>query len=93
MWQIYEKKTLTKIIRKIPVHVLQHYEIWKQLVEFEGPQGLRAIKGFHDEALKGGWDGYRSSRLTREWRVIYKVEDKQCEVYVIDLNHHDYRSK
>ena len=93
MWQIYEKKTLEKIIRKIPSHVLKHYEIWKQLVEFAGPQGLRFVKGFHDEALKGSWEGYRSSRLTREWRVIYKVENKQYEVYVIDLNHHDYRSK
>ena len=91
MWLIYEKKSLIKTMRKIPVHVLKHYEIWKQIVELEGPQGLRLIKGFHDEALKGNWEGYRSSRLTREWRVIYKVEHKQFEIYVIDVNHHDYR--
>ena len=64
--------------------------ISKHIVELEGPQGLRLIKGFHDEALKGEWKGFRSSRLTREWRVIYKVECKQFEVYVIDVNHHDY---
>ncbi len=91
MWTIFEKKTLVKTIRKIPIHVLKHYELWKGIVELEGVQGLRLIKGFHDEALRGEWDGYRSSRLTREWRVIYKVEDKLCEVYVIDVNHHDYR--
>jgi hypothetical protein len=26
-----------------------------------GPPGLRAIKGFHDEALAGEWKGHRSS--------------------------------
>jgi proteic killer suppression protein len=91
MWSVYEKKSLIKVIRKIPVHVLKHYELWKQIIELEGPQGLRLIKGFHDEALKGPWEGYRSSRLTKGWRVIYKVEHKQCEIYVIDVNHHDYR--
>ncbi len=91
MWQIYEKKALLKAIGKIPKHVLKHYEIWKQLVQLEGPQGLRLIKGFHDEALKGDWLGYRSSRLTREWRVIYRIENEQCEVYVVEVNHHDYR--
>ncbi|CAN5409800.1 hypothetical protein BH10PSE19_BH10PSE19_07620 [soil metagenome] len=91
MWTIYEKKNLLKIIRKIPLHILKHYEIWKHIIELEGPQGLRLIEGFHDEALKGEWERYRSSRLSREWRVIYKVEDTQCEVYIIDVNHHDYR--
>lgn len=91
MWSIYEKKSLIKNIRRIPVYVLKHYELWKQIVELEGPQGLQLIKGFHDEALKGQWNGYRSSLLTREWRVIYKIENEQCEVYVIDVNHHDYR--
>lgn len=91
MWQIYEKKSLLKTIRKTPSHVLKHYEVWKQIIELEGPSGLYLIKGFKDEALKGQWNGFRSSRLTRDWRVIYKVEDQQLEIYVIDVNHHDYR--
>jgi toxin HigB-1 len=37
------------------------------------PMGLRLIKGFHDEALAGGWKGCRSSRLGDQWRVIYRV--------------------
>lgn len=90
MWQIYEKKLLLKAIKKIPSHVLKHYEMWKQIVELEGPQGLRWIKGFYDEALKGQWKGYRSSRLSLGWRVIYKVENQTFEIYVIDVNHHDY---
>ncbi len=52
MWNLFEKKTLLRKIKKIPSHVLNHYEIWKSIVELEGPQGLKWIKGFHDEALK-----------------------------------------
>ncbi len=50
-----------------------------------GPDGLRLIKGFHDEALKGEWNGHRSSRLGKQYRVIYKIENRQCYVQVINL--------
>jgi addiction module RelE/StbE family toxin len=93
MWTIYEKKTLLKTLRKTPIEVVKHYELWKRIVELEGIQGLKLIKGFHDEALKGQWAGYRSSRLTNQWRVIYKTEKKLLEVYVIDVNSHDYRKR
>lgn len=91
MWTIYEDKNLIKGIRKIPIAILRHYELWKRIVEMDGPRGLRLIKGFHDEALKGKWKGFRSSRLSLQWRVIYKIENKQFEVYVIDVNAHDYK--
>jgi addiction module RelE/StbE family toxin len=90
MWVIYEKKQLIKSIRKVPLTIQKHYELWKRIVELEGPQGLRHIKSYHDEALKGIWIGYRSSRLTLQWRVIYKIEKEYCQVYVIDVNTHDY---
>jgi addiction module RelE/StbE family toxin len=90
MWTIYEKKQLSKTIAKIPSRIRKHYELWKRIVEFEGPQGLRLIKDFHDEALRGEWKGYRSSRLSLQWRVIYKIENKQLEVYVIEVNAHEY---
>lgn len=91
MWKIYEKQDLVKAIKKIPLRILKHYELWKRIVEQEGPRGLRLIKGFHDEALKGKWKGYRSSRLSAQWRVLYRVENGQFEVYVIDINPHDYK--
>jgi addiction module RelE/StbE family toxin len=67
-------------------------ELWKRIVEIEGPQGLRLIKGFYDEALqgKGKWKRYRSSRLSLQWRIIYKVEQYQLQIYVLDINPHDY---
>lgn len=55
-----------------------------------GPQGLRFIKGFHDEKLKGRWIGYRSSRLNIQCRVIYRIESRQLIVEVFDITLHDY---
>jgi addiction module RelE/StbE family toxin len=93
MWQIFEKKSIIKSIRKIPKEALKHYEIWKRIIELEGPSGLRMIKGFYDEALKGNLENFRSSRLTKQWRVIYKIEKQMLEVFVIDINPHDYRRR
>ena len=58
-----------------------------------GPQGLRAITGFHDEALKGERKGQRSSRLNEQYRVIYEISAKEVLVYVLELTAHDYRRK
>jgi len=55
--------------------------------------GLRQVKGFRDEALRGEWKGYRSSHLNLQYRVIYKIEKEQILVQVVDVTAHDYRSK
>lgn len=93
MWEVFEKKSLTKVIRKLPNEVLKHYELWKRIIELDGPAGLRKIKGYHDESLKGRWQGYRSSRLNKQWRVIYKVEVNELQVFVLDINPHDYKRR
>lgn len=90
MWKIYEKKDAAKALAKCPSEVNARYEAWKRIVELEGPTGLRAIKGFHDEALKGEWKGFRSSRLGIKWRVIYLVKDGELEVYVFEVTPHKY---
>jgi len=63
----------------------------KDIVTISGPSGLRLIKGFHDEGLRGEWKGYRSSRLGLQFRVIYKIVAQQVLVQVIDIPAHDYR--
>lgn len=90
MWEVYEKKTIQKDIKKVPHEVLLRYEAWKRIVELSGPQGLKLIKGFNDEALKGQWKGFRSSRLNIKWRLIYKVEKGVFEVYIIEITPHKY---
>lgn len=93
MWSIYEHRDVDKQLRSVPVDVLKRYEKWKDIVFLSGPAGLRLIKGFRDEALKGKWKGYRSSRLNKQYRVIYEVEQEKILVKVVSVNPHDYRRK
>jgi hypothetical protein len=75
----------------VPREALVHYEKWKDIVRLSGPQGLRVIKGFHDEALAREWRGHRSSRLGLQWRVIYRVLGEVLMVQVVEVTPHDYR--
>lgn len=93
MWEIYEHKKLAGQLRKIPKDVLQRYEKWKDIVMISGPGGLKQIRGFNDEALRGEWKGFRSSRLNMQYRVIYKVEKDNVLVQVVKVTPHDYRRK
>jgi addiction module RelE/StbE family toxin len=90
MWSVFEKRSLERSFRKVPKEVLARYEAWKRIVELQGPQGLREIKGFHDESLRGTWQGFRSSRLGLQWRVIYRIEKSHLEVHVMEVNPHEY---
>ncbi|MRW93079.1 type II toxin-antitoxin system mRNA interferase toxin, RelE/StbE family [Duganella sp. FT80W] len=92
MWQILEHHRVEKrLAGKTPLEVRQHYEKWLTVVQEFGPSGLRAIPGFHDEALQGKWLGHRSSRLGHKWRVIYLVVGELLQIHVIEVIAHDYK--
>jgi proteic killer suppression protein len=93
MWEVYEHRRASKRLDRLPLDTLKRYEKWKDVVKISGPSGLRLIKGFHDEALRGKWRGHRSSRLGQQYRVIYKIEERKVLVLVVDVTAHDYRSK
>lgn len=93
MWVVFEHRLVTKRLARLPVEVLKRYEKWKDIVEVSGPQGLRLIKGFKDEALRGEWEGHRASRLNDQYRVIYRVETDRLFVLVFELTPHDYRRR
>ena len=91
MWTVYEAKGLDRDLAKMPRQVVEKYEFWKNVVRHSGPQGLRTIRGFNDEALKGKWAGFRSSRLNEAYRVIYQAETSTVSVFVERVSKHDYR--
>ncbi len=92
MWQIQEHRRVSKQLdQTVPLEILKRYEKWKDVAILSGSQGLRAIKGFHDEALSGEWQDHRSSRLGLQWRVIYRVVAEILLVQVIHVTPHDYR--
>ena len=91
MWRIEEHRRVDKRLSGAPREILRRYEKWKDIASLSGPPGLRLIKGFHDEALSGGWVGYRSSRLGLQWRVIYRVVAEEGVFQVAAVTPHDYR--
>ena len=93
MWAIFEHRRVARQIRRFPVEILKRYEKWKDVVAISGPQGLRLIRGFNDEPLGGEWKGHRSSRLSQQYRVIYRIERDQVMVEVVSVTAHDYRRK
>ncbi len=93
MWAVYEHKRLEKQLNKAPIEIQKRYEKWKDIAEISGPSGLKMIKGFNDETLSGDWKGYRSSRLNRQYRVVYTVNNDEMFVFVVELSPHDYRRR
>lgn len=92
MWRIEEHRRVDKqLSATVPQEILKRYEKWKDIAAISGPPGLRAIKGFRDEALSGEWKGYRSSRLGLQWRVIYCIVADALLVQVVHIAPHDYR--
>ena len=93
MWTIYEHRKAVKQLESLPTDVLKRYEKWKDIVSISGPDGLKQIRGFRDEALRGEWKGHRSSRLNIQYRVIYKIERDLVFVQVVNVTPHDYRKR
>ena len=93
MWTIFEHRRVGKQLDALPTDVLKRYEKWKDIVSISGPDGLRQIKGFKDEQLRGTWKGHRSSRLNIQYRIIYRMEKDRVLVQVISVTLHDYRKK
>jgi mRNA-degrading endonuclease YafQ of YafQ-DinJ toxin-antitoxin module len=91
VWQVWEHRRVDRQAAGMPREVLKRYEKWKDIVRLSGPAGLRLIKGLHDEALAGKWQGFWSSRLGDQWRVIYRVATDTLTFYVESITAHDYR--
>src|SRR4030065_2527282 len=90
MGRIEEHRRVDKQVAAIPKETLKRYEKWKDIATISGPSGLRLIKGFHDEALSGEWQGYRSSRLGLQWRVIYPANSEKLFFQVASVTAPDY---
>ena len=81
---------MEKQLDAAPSDILKRYEKWKDIAMISGPPGLKLIKGFHDEVLRGEWQGYRSSRLGLKYRVIHRVIPDQSVFQIVHITPHDY---
>jgi plasmid maintenance system killer protein len=92
MWTIVEAREAAKTIDKLPRPIAEKYALWCAIVRQSGPAGLRLVKSFHDEKLSGKLAQLRSSRLSQQWRVIYRVSAEIVTVFVERITPHDYRA-
>ena len=90
MWAVVEEKAATRSIDTLPKQAAEKYAAWLAIVRLSVPQGLRAIKGFHDEKLRGKLSHLRSSRLSLQWRIIYRVDANTVTVTVERVTPHKY---
>ena len=90
MWRILEHHDIKKICSRLPREVVKKYELWKDIVFRHGPNKLREFPGFHDEKLKGERKDQRSSRLSLQYRIIYRVKGDIVTVYVLEITPHKY---
>lgn len=90
MWTVVEERAATKALDELPHKAAEKYAAWLAIVRQSGPQGLRAVKGFRDEKLKGNLAHLRSSRLNLQRRVIYRVDAGIVTVTVERITPHDY---
>jgi addiction module RelE/StbE family toxin len=93
MWTVLIERNALKKLEKAPKEICEKFDKWKEIVQFDGPRGLREIKGFRDHSLKGEWKGARSSSLNYQWRVIYIVNSEEIKILVLEVTPHDYRKK
>lgn len=90
MWRIEEHRDIEKNCRKLPQGIVKKYDLWKSIVFRHGPEKLREFPGFHDEKLKGGRQGQRSSRLSLQYPVIYIAQRELVTVLVLEITPHKY---
>lgn len=93
MWRIEEHRRIGKQLAAVPLEIQKRYEKWLDVAALSGPPGLRAIRGFNDEALSGEWRGHRSSRLNAQYRVIYRFVAARQLFQVEEVTAHDYRKR
>ena len=90
MWIIKEHRGIKGACKKAPRAVVKKYELWKNLVFRHGPEKLKEFPGFRDEKLKGSRAGQSSSRLSLQYRVIYRVDRTNVMVFVLEITPHEY---
>jgi len=91
MWTVLLTRRAQKQFDQAPREVQEAFLAWQALVVAAGPRALLAINGYWDHALKGEWAGLRASSLSKQWRVVYRVEAQVIQVAVARISAHDYR--
>ena len=83
-------KRFEKQLKRLPDPILRKIQFWVRMVEKFGLIDVRKQPGFHDEPLKGKWKGFRSVRINKAYRLIYRELNKHIVVELMEINKYEY---
>jgi mRNA-degrading endonuclease RelE of RelBE toxin-antitoxin system len=89
-WVVLESNDVAKTLDRVPRHIKAKYLYWKRRIKGNGIDDLARIRGFNFEKLKGTRTDQYSCRLSRGYRVIFEINDKELFVLVLEINKHEY---
>lgn len=90
MAYIVDERKIVKTLNKLDKTIRAAYAAWKGIVINNGFEGLRNVKGFHFEKLKGTRKGQHSCRLNRGFRVFFRKIGKSFVIEVLEISKHEY---
>ncbi len=90
MAYIVDERKILKTLNKLDKSIRAAYSAWKGIVTNHGLRGLRTVKGFHLEKLKGKRKGQYSCRLNRGYRIFFKQMNNNFMIEVLELSKHAY---
>ena len=90
MRHVVNEDKVVKVLCKLPIEIRSAYSVWRDIVLEDGLKGLRMVKGFHFEKLKGNRFGQCSCRLNRGYRVIFEKQKNNFTVVVLEVTKHEY---
>jgi proteic killer suppression protein len=85
----YSRK-FEKQLGKTPGYIREKAHLWIFNVRLIGIAEVSKSPGYHDEALKGSLQGYRSVRMNKAYRLIYRVIEDGIYIELLEIHRHEY---
>jgi len=86
-WKVIESRLIARQLPRAPRRIQKKYIAWRGMVRDYGPD-LRG--GLRVHALVGSRKGQKAARLSRQWRVIFRVLEGDLIVEALELTPHKY---
>jgi addiction module RelE/StbE family toxin len=92
--QVLFTKRARKGLEKAPKDIRLKLATWVEEVESLGLDAANAARpGLRPHLLTGKLQGLWAICLNERWRAIYEVSDNQVVITILEVTHHDYRTR
>lgn len=79
-----------KQLNRVPPGIQKKFKAWVFSVESHGILETSKYPGYHDEPLHGKRTGQRSVRMSKAYRVIYRIIKDRVHIELMEIHKHDY---